>query len=640
MALQGLILALFFIGTLIPYGWNKFDNPTKATFVYIFGGVLVFLVITGWKRMRKTEMTKKMISQVVIISVLAVLMWVAWITSPIKNFGLSEVAVLIGGLGLCFMAQMWNEKEKKYGIYFLLTIGFISVILGCFQYLVRTESRIAGPFFELISKAHYFPNAFALFLLMIWPLALTLEKKWIRVVLLASFFTGISLTFSRAAWITAGLQIICLGVYEICVKKKNDKQNKKINAQMWFMTVFTILLTIVFVLGMQGARSVLRPTQTNSFAQKAFFAGTEKETSVFERAQFMTGTIKLIQNHPWLGSGPFSFRYIYPAIQKDFLAVSDHPHNWYLKIALEEGLPAAILFIALLLLIIMPAIKNIIKSSAKQNLETHEALAFPLLLAILGALLHSAVDYNMNFFATQLLFWLLLGWLAGETFAAKLATATQTTATTLTQKQNHKKLWPHLVILLFVVLPVSIILIREGALAYTRTNQEKLLFPRTWFLDETYRTLAGDAPEALNPESQQWKLAYENIKEAIRRNPYDAQAVNLEGHFFQSAKKYQPLALETFANAVTLDPANIFGYYIDYIALAQQEGKANTQTYISIAKKAIIFLLDYPEKVEKNIHYTAQSGNLKQAIILSRIIGRNDIAEKILTAASKYTSKL
>lgn len=636
MALQGLILALFFIGTLIPYGWNKFDNPTKATFVYIFGGVLVFLVITGWKRMRKMEMTKKMTKQVVIISALAVLAWAAWITSPVSNFGLSEVAVFIGGMGVCLMAQMWNEKEKKYGIYFLLTIGFISVMLGCFQYLVRTESRIAGPFFELISKAHYFPNAFALFLLMIWPLALTLEKKWIRVVLLAGFFTGISLTFSRAAWITAAIQIICLGVYKICVKKKNDEQNKKINVQMWLTTVFTILLTIVFVLGMQGARSVLRPTQTNSFAQKAVFAGTEKETSVFERAQFMTGTIKLIQNHPWLGSGPFSFRYIYPAIQTDFLAVSDHPHNWYLKIALEEGLPAAILFMTLLLWIIVPAIRSIVKNSTKQNFTTQNIFTLPILLAILGALLHSAVDYNMNFFATQLLFWLLLGWLAGEAFTGE----TQTIATTFTQKQNHKKLWPHLVILLFVVLPVSIILIREGALAYTRTNREELLFPRTWFLDETYRILASRAPEALNPESQQWKLAYANIKEAIKRNPYDAQAINLEGHFFQSAKKYQPLALETFANAVTLDPANVFGYYIDYIALAQQDGKTDTKTYISIAKKAVTFLLNYPEKVEKNIHYTAQSGNLKQAVILSRLLNRNDITEKILTAASKYTSKL
>jgi O-antigen ligase len=52
----------------------------------------------------------------------------------------------------------------------------------------------------------------------------------------------------------------------------------------------------------------------------------------------------LIQQHPWLGWGLGSFKFLYPArkIDPTYLAIA-HPHNFWMMIAAEAGLPAMIL---------------------------------------------------------------------------------------------------------------------------------------------------------------------------------------------------------------------------------------------------------------------------------------------------------
>jgi O-antigen ligase len=47
---------------------------------------------------------------------------------------------------------------------------------------------------------------------------------------------------------------------------------------------------------------------------------------------------------PMIGFGPGTFRFVQPQLQHEVLATSDHPHNVFLKLAMERGWPAATFF--------------------------------------------------------------------------------------------------------------------------------------------------------------------------------------------------------------------------------------------------------------------------------------------------------
>jgi O-antigen ligase len=55
---------------------------------------------------------------------------------------------------------------------------------------------------------------------------------------------------------------------------------------------------------------------------------------------------RMIQDHPWLGVGPGQFHLVHPAYALPQSSHLTDPHNMYLKVAAEWGVPAAVLFLA------------------------------------------------------------------------------------------------------------------------------------------------------------------------------------------------------------------------------------------------------------------------------------------------------
>ena len=121
-------------------------------------------------------------------------------------------------------------------------------------------------------------------------------------------------------------------------------------------------------------------------------------------------------------------------------------------------------------------------------------------------------------------------------------------------------------------------------------------------------------------------------------NPLDAYAWNNLGKIQQ--KNGDPKsAFESYKNAVLTNPANNFEFYVNYFRVAPLTPQlANTKSdKQKITETALKFLETYPEKVARNIHYTADSGNFQQAMILARLLDQPALAEKIHSA--KKTSK-
>lgn len=611
MSLRSIILALFLGLTLLPQGWNKVDTALHGTLIYGLGALLVALLFLSWKELSVSEFDwrkKLSLGNGVRISALLLALWfvIAKISSPIQNFGWSEVVMMISGIGIFFIVQVWKEEEQKNLLRIILALGALSATFGLAQYLYRPESRITGPFFVSEFASNYWPNAFATFLLAVWPLSLMLQKRVVKIMAITLFISALLLTFSRAAFLVLCLQLVILAfiqrksIFSFTIKKIFTAQIK------------TFLLITICVLALTGGLHTLRPMinshETNSFLKKATFVGTEQQTSFQERFDFMKGAIQLMRKHPILGSGPFSFRFIYPTIQKDFLAIADHPHNWILKIGVEEGIPALLLFLILMGLIGGSLIYQQVKE------PNSDRMGMIVLLSLAGPFLHSLADYNMNFMTNQIIFWIVLGFATTKICIQKWS-----------QKNNN----PHGITLFSGLVAVIICTTAtsigyEIYLSYTK-NFEQMQFSRNYFLE-----MSGDAMKKNN-----LALAERFATLQIQKNPYDAFAWDMLGQINEKNKKNKE-ALAAYGRAIKVDPANFFNFYRDYFRIAKEMNMTDTGAYMDARDKALVFLRLYPEKVKSNIHYTAQTSNVQDAVALAKALGDTKLALKIQRALRDF----
>jgi hypothetical protein len=159
-------------------------------------------------------------------------------------------------------------------------------------------------------------------------------------------------------------------------------------------------------------RSQFYPVQ--SVTEKITFTADEGGSSVSERRDFWNQAWLLSRERPLFGWGPYSFRFVQPRLQTEVLATSDHPHNVFLKLAMERGLPAAILFAIVIICIVFHAVKSVQFSLPAVALAEAGSLSIQtvsVLIAVLGVLAHNLIDFNLQFVGIALPFWLLLSML-------------------------------------------------------------------------------------------------------------------------------------------------------------------------------------------------------------------------------------
>lgn len=567
-----LIISLFFGLTLVPIGWNKFDIVRHADLLYGLGVLLPLLAIFSFRKIKK-NLNFSFESRFEILTLVAffALSVTSFYTSTIQNYGWSEVLVTGSGITLYFLAKNFEEKEKKFLAVILTVSALVSVGAGIYFYLTTPEMRISGLFFDYDKKTNFWPNTFALFLLAVWPLAVkaaeNFENKFIKIIIPSLLFTGLFLTFSRAAMIAFFIQ---LALFFFMSRKKKCAP-----------VIGIILLTGILIFTIQQIRSL--NLETNSFINKFSFQGTEKQTSLMERKDFMKGAASLAMDRPFFGYGPGTFRFVYPEIQQDFLATSDHPHNFFLKIWMENGTPAAVALLLFLLLVAWKQIKN-------PSLYT---------VAITGVIAHSLVDYNLNFLTNALIFWVLLAFINSNE---------------KTEKKEADKRWQKIPIITMIAL-LSISALYEGYLAIKLRSEidyefyKSSQFPRDfWASRNTER----------------------DLEYHLELNPLDAFAWHTLGKIQEKNAKIAA-AYQSYKKAVEANPANFFMFYLDYFRTAKLTGIKDPDRE-KIRKDAIKFLTSYPEKVRQNIHYTAQSGNIDAALKLANLLNMSAVEEQIKQA--------
>ncbi|MEK7524199.1 MAG: O-antigen ligase family protein [Patescibacteria group bacterium] len=574
----------------------KYDTADRLWLVLIIGAttplIPLFLGIQG--------LLKNTTLSFIAILWLAFL-WISFFFSQTQNYGFSEVLIMSSGAVLMLCSTNLGATEWKLIRKIILGSAIFAALYGFWYFPTHGEARMAGLFLDAVDPRNFFPNAFAQFLLMTWPLVFfpgDIQKKWLKVALASILFTALYLTYSRGAWAAFLLQlgiaifyhrkIIARRLLAACslwslktmlalVPEDHTSHAKKTAIMVLSISLITIILSASLI----SLRSL--NFSTISAKEKITFQNAESATSLGERKDFWIGALQLMIQRPLTGFGPMSFRYAYPQIQKNFLAISDHPHNWILKTAAESGLPAAILLTLMLLIILVRGYK-----ATKENPS-----GFIVCLAILGSLAHNMVDFNLNFIPTLLVFFLLCGHIIS-----------------LHHKKNTISIRSSIVIIMggLILLLIGWTSIKEQLTTFSlRRNPTqpalyaKSFMPRDFFLKE--------AQKLSNMAMYQDKLL--NIH--LSKNPLDARAHSLQGNY----KK-----------ALELDPMNHFSYY--RLTMSKLGVGLNDKQWHVLMD----LLAKYDRLLEQNIHYTAFSDNPEEAAKIYELMDMPEKAKQIRKTAA------
>ncbi|MBI5754145.1 O-antigen ligase family protein [Candidatus Peregrinibacteria bacterium] len=581
-------LGVFLVVDLFNPLFKKYDYGAEYPLVLAFGVLLVFLAVVEFKRAREIVSIEK-----IFLLIFGLLVVLSFAFSQTKNLGFSEVLAFLEMIVfyLIYAGRKLEWKERFLRI--VKIILALAVILGFVFYFTLENVRMFGPFFNILHRGNNWPNAFALFLLMTWPILLLSESNFSkakissRALLLVFTFAALLLTFSRGASLVLVGQLVILIIYFL----------KRIKKKHVFTGLTVILLAIGIFFGSNYIRSL--DHKVIDVEQRVSFSNTESQTSKQERLEFWQGALKLALEKPFFGWGPFSFRYAYNPIQKTFLANADHPHNIFLKIAAENGIPAMLFFAAFLVSILVIVIKRF-----KSLDEEKRDFVFILSLGVAGALAHNLIDYNFNFLANLILLFIYLIFIR-SVFVTKTD-----------DNGNYKAL-----IFAFFI---GLISIYEGAFLFS----EHSLFPRNHF-----PALANEQIAKKNFTEAMANLDYE-----LKLNPLDAEAWHLravidcgEEYILNNAKDCERDSLQ----ALKLNSMNDFKYHLDYFK-ALFSGKAEVTNFSRLLTKSLEILDVYTNHVDKNVHFTAYTPNVEAAAELIDLLAKESVSNPTLFTKSDW----
>ncbi|MBD3328211.1 hypothetical protein GF340_02790 [Candidatus Peregrinibacteria bacterium] len=545
---------------------NKFDliryfSPYYIVAAFILAGFALF-----WFSEKRVAKLNWVILAFIVISSLS------FIFADVKSFGFAEIFMLwLVGITMTFLGVKEARDELRKILPFALSAILIANVLGGIATYMSTDHlRFFGLFYNPEIKADAWPNAFANFFLLSFPFFLfwlfKKNKKYtsLKLLLTALVFSGFILTVSRAGYIALAIEIVLLLIFL--------KPRMKV--------VFSAML--VFFMGL-GFTSIINYGKdiywdTTNIGQRIAFNEAGGTTSIAERSEFFAGSFKLIGDDLLLGSGPVSFRWVYPQYQKGLLAVSDHPHNVLLKYGVERGLVVMIMFVIFLLIVYSN------NGPLNKKAEEYDKIAWA---GLLGLLAHSMVDFNLNFFTIYFSFWLVI--------------------ISLTKLQKLKINYWALALVVMVIAGTVFVRLETVRLRELFDNPEKTKITSYAPAIPGYSILQlyNDNIES----KKEIRLAI--LNKQLEVNPYDPGAWSrLAKERLQSNKTDE--AEQIYDRIINdIDPKNTFEYYADYLELLQDQ---NDTDKIELLRESLDPMLsEYNKLKEANVHFI-QSKNEEEYV--------------------------
>ncbi len=555
-----------------------------------------------------------------------VLTFISYLTSTTSNYGLDEV-LRTAALGLMLLWMIRQAGDPDNGDQYvtrLIQLLSITVIAACgigiLVYIFQPVNRFVGTFFDYRFHTDYWPNAWAQFLLLTWPLVLywvlrdyrfdttqvrSRAEFLLRAAVVGLVFACLLLSYSRGGFLVFLSQ---LALWGLIVYKKTRPQFPVRNIIP--VSVVIVVVALCSFLLMNGVRSNLHDVQ--EVGEKVTLSAAEGSSSVSERFGFWGQALNLATQKPLLGWGPYSFRFVQPQLQREVLATSDHPHNVVLKLLVERGILATIVFAIVVGMVMYRATVQLLSDrievgSLKFSLRT---LIF---LGLTGVILHNMIDFNLQFVAIGLPFWLLLGILMTYLDIGSLRNISASIAR-----------WTEITI---AVLLLAVAFYEGAYLAITSVGRSAEIAGDPFTAIEWYDKAQGEyftrdlhlSRAKIYQQESKFTKAQEALDRYFAVNDQDFRAWKRQGDLALLAGEKQR-ALESFQHAFERGRYNnlsvTHGLIEAYLALDMKE---------EIEKKRPMIdglLTMFADAIERNSHYIALSPNIEEFIAISNMLAR------------------
>lgn len=424
------LLLLFVAGSVLWRGGKSVDMT------WALGAVTILVLCTGlWFPVLRVfgfpRSENRVQSLTVPLGVWGMLLlFIAWsvasfFLSSTRTYGLDEL-VRDASCVLLFLWIVRRAGNTRVSVLFegflwaMTVAGGLAVLFGLAVYVFQPVNRFVGTFLDWRFHTDYWPNAWAQFVLLAWPMAALLAsrkvtqfQRWMCTFVTGLLIGSLLLSYSRGGFIAFFGQLVLLGGFWAALVLR-DVRVSKAASQRWRPIMAAGGAAIGVALLLFFGANLLRSQRydVESVNDKVTFQAAEGTSSIDERAQFWRQAVQLSFERPLFGYGPYSFRFTQPHLMGHVLATSDHPHNVFLKHAAERGWAAAMIFLAFLVYVVGYSIRHLFLDRKVDWTLGSDARTIALLLGVLGVVAHNLIDYNLQFVGIVLPFWMSLALLS------------------------------------------------------------------------------------------------------------------------------------------------------------------------------------------------------------------------------------
>lgn len=308
-----------------------------------------------------------------------------------------ELLLLLADILLLFVAaQAFRTRGNWRGfIWFVMSFGFFVALLGILQHLTFNgklywfrEMRFGGiPFGPYVNRNHFAGFAELVIPVSLVPLALgkVRRERWFLVSLFAVVPIGaLFFSASRGGIVSFAVEV---GVLLLWLVLRRTTGKHLLSAGIVFLLAFLMVSWL-------GVHQAI----------ERFSAMQSLEVTQGKRTSMAADTWHIFLDHPVLGTGLGTLQIVFPPYETNYDGkIVNHSHNDYLEALAETGTLGGLCCSWFLGVLLFGSIRNI----SKANNTFAATLQLSALVACLGFLTHSFVDFNLHIPGNALVFLLM-----------------------------------------------------------------------------------------------------------------------------------------------------------------------------------------------------------------------------------------
>lgn len=352
------------------YWKNTFVSGVPVT--GIFAVVLIGSVIYNFLALKRFRLIPRNMVPLYMLLALAVL---SILNSHDMMMSIAHILKIVTAVALFLLVYncIRSHDDARKVLHAFVIASILPMLYGYYQYFTGTGHAHAGAFYtgNRIDSFLYQWNAYGEFLSIEICAAMMLflqeKRRWSKIGLLVticSMFVSLVLSLNRASWISLCFAAIVSVIFYI----------RKIKLK--WLIVGTMAFFFAF-----GSIFVSR------FEELQERSAYGHKNTLVQRSRLWERMLPLIPEHPLIGYGIGTAT----VVSQRYLSTDMVPHNDYLRLALEAGIPAALLYVWFLL---YELVANIRRTSSKKSWFIN----MPMLMAIVYFIVMSFVQnivYNV-----------------------------------------------------------------------------------------------------------------------------------------------------------------------------------------------------------------------------------------------------